>query len=861
LAADGSSVFLGAYDHALSVTSGAGGGVRVREGTARPMLWRLMSEDADESVSLLSSHVIDAMPFCDRQPAASFAYPDSSIAAYLSSASPLASFGAVERAAANLLARDISTRLHDSADGSPLDGLSAGGVAWPALRPAQRLALPWATLMADYPPQTARLHLSSDGAETSLAVPAADLRASLRNVPGAIPYWTRSPYLPQGATPPGDEALYVRSDGAVSHAQVGDSYGVRPVAALDWSRVVCARRVTDAPSSALDVAADATLHAGAVASGGDYYAADKSASPDAESYRLTLVDDSVGLGALTTSRSESLSAEGTSTVCVRSGEPISLHGSLSGAAEHLAYKIVRDTPQGRRVVALGSSGDANLSIPTYALDGTSPLSQGTYSVHVWGERGRTASSDEASRPIHFTLHVDSTPPRTAADPPGSDTWMPADATVTLTASDAASGVREIRWSLDGQREVVVSGRASCEVPISGDGIHTLEFRATDAAGNEEAANVATYAVDTTPPKTTAPDSGTYPPREITLSATDLPHLARGGASSGVASIRYRLQGGPVTDYTSPIPLTAPGVYLLQYWALDAAGNAEEPSVVTYAIKVPPASMRLSHEVATLHVGASLKLGATPIPQGSDGGVVWSSSDEGVAGVSPDGVVRAIGPGRATITAQAAFGTARASLVVEVENAVRAIAASHKTVHVTKGRTLRVPLVAYAADDSPVTLFWETGRGRAATVVNSAKGGVYEPRGEVTSAANGAHVLKIKGNRLGRTVVSVKSRNGQGIRIVVKVHRKGSAKPPGPLKVLRAPKSSRLELKSSVRLKAKVASGIPVDAVARWKSSNPRVIKVDAAGRVSALKSGKAKVTVRVGRLKASVKLTSVRWGR
>ncbi len=103
---------------------------------------------------------------------------------------------------------------------------------------------------------------------------------------------------------------------------------------------------------------------------------------------------------------------------------------------------------------------------------------------------------------------------------------------------------------------------------------TINFDALDIAGTL----VGAWPVfDTTAPMTTAsgPIDWVKGPASVTLSATD--------GLSGVATTRYRLDGGTVTTYTAPIPLSKEGTTTVEYWSVDVAGNVEETKSTTVRI--------------------------------------------------------------------------------------------------------------------------------------------------------------------------------------------------------------------------------------------------------------------------------------
>jgi hypothetical protein len=110
------------------------------------------------------------------------------------------------------------------------------------------------------------------------------------------------------------------------------------------------------------------------------------------------------------------------------------------------------------------------------------------------------------------------------------------------------------------------------VPVTGDGVHTVRFRATDGAGNVEEIRTVEVRIDTTAPVTTAsfadPGEGGWHPGTVlvTLAATD--------AGAGVAALEWSLDGGPWTPYTGAVTVTGNGPHELLYRATDGAGNVE-----------------------------------------------------------------------------------------------------------------------------------------------------------------------------------------------------------------------------------------------------------------------------------------------
>ncbi len=173
-----------------------------------------------------------------------------------------------------------------------------------------------------------------------------------------------------------------------------------------------------------------------------------------------------------------------------------------------------------------------------------------------------------------TIKVDTVIPTAAAEVTGEETSK----AVTLTATDATSGVASIEYQIDG---ATTWSTYAATLPFDEPGTYEVRYRATDVAGNISTVGTSTVVVeedeepaDTTAPTTTltiaAPEaSGWYTTRpSFTLAAED----ETGG--SGVASIEYRIAGGAWTPYTAAVSVTGEGERLVEFRATDTAGNVE-----------------------------------------------------------------------------------------------------------------------------------------------------------------------------------------------------------------------------------------------------------------------------------------------
>ncbi|WP_341347916.1 HYR domain-containing protein [Paenibacillus sp. FSL H3-0469] len=129
--------------------------------------------------------------------------------------------------------------------------------------------------------------------------------------------------------------------------------------------------------------------------------------------------------------------------------------------------------------------------------------EGATTVSYWAA-DRTGNA-EAPRTV--VVQIDKSGPLIASilSPEANEKgWNSSDVTVSLTASDAHSGVKEIHYRLgaDGEEQSVAGSTAAFDVPV--EGIIPLEFWAVDHAGNVTAVQKTEVKIDKTVPVITVP---------------------------------------------------------------------------------------------------------------------------------------------------------------------------------------------------------------------------------------------------------------------------------------------------------------------------------------------------------------------
>ncbi|KAB1948734.1 copper-binding protein [Micromonospora sp. ALFpr18c] len=186
---------------------------------------------------------------------------------------------------------------------------------------------------------------------------------------------------------------------------------------------------------------------------------------------------------------------------------------------------------------------------------------------------------------------DTTPPTVTAAVAGDrdqDGNYVGAATVTVTATDAGSGVDTVEYQVDDTSFQPYTQ----PVRVTAVGDHSVQFRATDQAGNTSTVGSVSFRIvepteeDTTAPVVTAALSGEKDSdgnyigtATATLTATD--------AGSGVATIEYALDGAAFSAYTNPFVVTATGMHMLHYRATDVAGNTSAEQMAHFTVVAPP----------------------------------------------------------------------------------------------------------------------------------------------------------------------------------------------------------------------------------------------------------------------------------
>ncbi|MFJ8076920.1 OmpL47-type beta-barrel domain-containing protein [Streptomyces sp. NPDC096176] len=182
------------------------------------------------------------------------------------------------------------------------------------------------------------------------------------------------------------------------------------------------------------------------------------------------------------------------------------------------------------------------------------------------------------------------------------------ATVTVTASDAGSGVNTIEYVLGDGAWQPYAG----PVTVDEAGTHKVRYKATDKAGNAAAEKsvdftvVAPPAEDKEPPQTTAGVSGKQNSDGAYITSATVTVVAVDSGGSGVDRVEYSLDGGPYLVYTEPVLVDRVGFHTVLYRATDKAGNTSAAKTLSFTVVegggVPAPNCPEYDERATVIVG-------------------------------------------------------------------------------------------------------------------------------------------------------------------------------------------------------------------------------------------------------------------
>ena len=381
--------------------------------------------------------------------------------------------------------------------------------------------------------------------------------------------------------------------------------------------------------------------------------------------------------------------------------------------EKLVATVLPANADGDKTVTWKSSNNA---VATVSQDGTvTAVGKGSCNITATTENGKTATckvtvgvplksisfkdnvtSKTMNKGEEFTLEVVYNPADTDADK--TITWSSTDTSVATVENGKVTaiggGETEIKATTVNGLEAIC--KVKVEVPLTSISIKTetsIQF------GQTEKLEVTYNPVDTTADKTIAWESADEAIAKVSTDGT--------------------IEGVGVGETT----ITA------------TASNGQKVTCKVTVLPVELNSISITEQNIILNKGENETLTVTYNPENTteDKTVTWSSDNEDAVTVSEDGVIQAVGAGKATITAQ--VGDKQATTEVEVKVPLESISLNETEKQLNKGDNLQLT-VTYNPEDTTVnkTVTWTSTDDTVATV---------DENGKVTALKAGTTYIKAK----------------------------------------------------------------------------------------------------------------------
>ncbi len=238
------------------------------------------------------------------------------------------------------------------------------------------------------------------------------------------------------------------------------------------------------------------------------------------------------------------------------------------------------------ISSLRISVDSNPAVALPASATSYALSNLSESGHVVSLLAQDAAGNIAAQTVAFG--VDRTAPSLQIVSPAAGSYVNTGSLQAVwSGSDAGSGMREYRVSIDGKAPQTVVNAAGYQFPSVSEGPHTITVEAFDRANNSARAT-ATVTVDVTPPtvsvRSPEPGATVYGTATVNWTASD--------SGSGIGQV-FLIVDGTATPIDSAslgqsvAPLSV-GIHTVSVRVYDRAGNLAEATVpFSYGGANPP----------------------------------------------------------------------------------------------------------------------------------------------------------------------------------------------------------------------------------------------------------------------------------
>lgn len=258
----------------------------------------------------------------------------------------------------------------------------------------------------------------------------------------------------------------------------------------------------------------------------------------------------------------------------------SQNGNGGWCIGNLSLDLTASDPQNAQVIISGDVHGNPFACPSGATTCSVPLPEGTGNANY-----KVDSATGLSAAGSTTYELDATTPQISGSISaslGANGWYIFPAVGSAWASDAISGIAAFEMNVNNGGWVAYS-----DVSFT-DGIHSIQYRALDYAGNLTQTAAQEIKVDTVTPSLSLDVSGARGQNGWYVSnVTVNPTVA--DATSGVARVEAKVNSGEWTVISDPLPIFSDGVHTYQIKVTDQAGNITETPLLTLMVdSVPPA---------------------------------------------------------------------------------------------------------------------------------------------------------------------------------------------------------------------------------------------------------------------------------
>jgi len=202
----------------------------------------------------------------------------------------------------------------------------------------------------------------------------------------------------------------------------------------------------------------------------------------------------------------------------------------------------------------------------------------------------TDSSGNNEAPRTVAVKIDSTAPSSSVALAGTlavDGSYISSVDVTLTSTDATSGIQSSEYRVDGG-----AWRSYASVfPVSGNGTHTLEYHATDVASNVETAKSSVVRISGSsfgPPVTVLQVTGSAGMNGWYVSIVNVTLTATSPSGTAIFTM-YSVDGSGWTQYAQKFILPE-GRHSLDYQSWDTAGFVEPKASTSIDVDLTPPTL-------------------------------------------------------------------------------------------------------------------------------------------------------------------------------------------------------------------------------------------------------------------------------